>query len=271
MYTPVKVDHLSKQQVSRLLNGHSVRVKHHPQGRHTVHLSKEQTKKMARAHAKGGAVNLSFDPYQIQHHQYLRDEAKGGALSLKKVGREIKKAFTSKLGKEIQHQLLNKAVDFGKSSGYVPPSIATSLGHAGHRAIQAEGLGQMLHSAKKHLAGVAKRGAPLLSKFMKEEAHKLRGPAEHLVEKSLVPYFGEPAAHDIAVYGATKGAHMLENQISNITGHGMRRRGPGRPRKHPKTLSIKLKKPRLKRGGAVGALFPPQHAGGALYPAGYYM
>mgnify|MGYP003341721754 CR=1 FL=1 len=61
MYHPVKVEQLSKQQVSRLLNGHSVRIKHHPSGKHTIHMSKEQVKKVARAHAKGGAINLMLE------------------------------------------------------------------------------------------------------------------------------------------------------------------------------------------------------------------
>ena len=49
-YIPVKIDKLSKSQLSKLRNGHSVRVEHG--AHHKLHLSKEQHKKFNRAHAK---------------------------------------------------------------------------------------------------------------------------------------------------------------------------------------------------------------------------
>ena len=81
MYHPVKIAKLSKAQVSKLLNGHRVRIKHHPTGHHTIHLSNEQHKKLMKAHAKGSACCCEFDPYQIAHHQHLRDECGDGISS----------------------------------------------------------------------------------------------------------------------------------------------------------------------------------------------
>ena len=75
-YSLASLDELSKAQISRLLNGHGVRVKHG--SRHKVHLSKEQHKKLSRAHLKGSAITLRLDPFQIQHHQYLRDHLMRG-------------------------------------------------------------------------------------------------------------------------------------------------------------------------------------------------
>jgi len=80
MYTPVGIHQLSAKQISRLLNGHGVRVKHGSS--HKVHLSSEQHKKLIRAHHKGSGVTLVLDPYQIEHHQCLRGE--GVMSSLKK-------------------------------------------------------------------------------------------------------------------------------------------------------------------------------------------
>ena len=75
-YSLASLDELSKAQISRLLNGHGVRVKH---GTHNkVHLSKEQHKKLSRAHLKGSAITLRLDPFQMQHHQYLRDHLMRG-------------------------------------------------------------------------------------------------------------------------------------------------------------------------------------------------
>jgi hypothetical protein len=80
MYTPIGIQQLSDKQISRLLNGHGVRVKHG--SHHKVHLSSEQHKKLIRAHHKGAGVTLVLDPYQIEHHQCMRGE--GVMSSLKK-------------------------------------------------------------------------------------------------------------------------------------------------------------------------------------------
>ena len=148
MYSPVRIEQLSKAQISKLLNGHGVRVKHHASGRHMVHLSAAQHKKLSSAHKKGKAVTLQFDPYQIAHHQHLRGE--GIVSTLKKVAK-----------------------------------------HVAHKAI------------------------PVAAKFIKEEAHKLRKPAEQMVEGALQPYFGEPLSHEIAVYGSTKGYEMFDKGVSH--------------------------------------------------------
>jgi hypothetical protein len=148
MYSPVRIEQLSKAQISKLLNGHGVRVKHHASGRHMVHLSSAQHKKLASAHKKGKAVTLQFDPYQIAHHQHLRGE--GIMSSIKKVAK-----------------------------------------HVAHKAI------------------------PIASKFIREEAHKLRKPAEKMVEGALQPYFGEPLSHEIAVYGSTKGYEAFDKGLSH--------------------------------------------------------
>ena len=50
MYHPVSITHLSSAQVSKLLNGHPVRVKHGPG--HHIEVSHEQHKKLQKAHSK---------------------------------------------------------------------------------------------------------------------------------------------------------------------------------------------------------------------------
>ena len=70
MYHEIGIQHLSPTQISRMLNGHAVRVKHG--SGHKIHVSKEQHKKILTAHRKGSAVNLTMDPFQISQHQHLR-------------------------------------------------------------------------------------------------------------------------------------------------------------------------------------------------------
>ena len=76
MYHPTSIAKLSPAQISKLLNGHRVRVKHG--SHHTVHLSNEQHKKLMKAHSKGASCCMEFDPYQIQHHQHMREECGDG-------------------------------------------------------------------------------------------------------------------------------------------------------------------------------------------------
>ena len=66
MYHPIGIDRLSENQLSRLRNGHSVRVKLGNQ--HTIHLSAHQLKKLHAAHKNGKASTVSFDPYQMEAH-----------------------------------------------------------------------------------------------------------------------------------------------------------------------------------------------------------
>ncbi len=70
MYHEAGIQALSPKQVSRLLNGHPVRVK---SGSHSkLHLSSEQHKKLGRAHLKGSALTVTLDPYAIEKNLHLR-------------------------------------------------------------------------------------------------------------------------------------------------------------------------------------------------------
>ena len=86
MYHKASLSPLSSTQISKILNGHSVRVSHG--NKHDVELSKEQFKKFSKAHKNGKAITLTMDPFQIQNHQHLRGSgnlkrtAKGSAKRL---------------------------------------------------------------------------------------------------------------------------------------------------------------------------------------------
>ena len=77
MYHKVKVGNLSNPQISRLLNGHGVRVS--DGSNHEIELSKEQLKKFMKAREKGKALTLTMDPFQMQNHQFLRGSGSGGS------------------------------------------------------------------------------------------------------------------------------------------------------------------------------------------------
>ena len=78
MYSLHSIESLSKPQISRLLNGHGVRVRHG--GHHKIHLSHEQSKKHHKASREGKGYTLHFDPYQMAQHQHLRGKGTGTAF-----------------------------------------------------------------------------------------------------------------------------------------------------------------------------------------------
>ena len=66
MYHEVGIAKLSPTQISRLRNGHKVRVK--MGNAHKINVSQEQLKKLNSAHKKGKAYTILFDPFQIEKH-----------------------------------------------------------------------------------------------------------------------------------------------------------------------------------------------------------
>ena len=66
MYQTVGIAKLSDNQLSRLRNGHPVRIK--LGNSHKIALNIQQLKKLHSASKKGSALTVSFDPYQKQAH-----------------------------------------------------------------------------------------------------------------------------------------------------------------------------------------------------------
>ena len=69
-YYDATIGKLSPAQISKLLNGHAARIM--GGSVHKVKLSHEQAKKFHKAKMSGKAVQVRFDPYQIQMHRQLK-------------------------------------------------------------------------------------------------------------------------------------------------------------------------------------------------------
>jgi hypothetical protein len=80
MYHKASIAPLSSTQISKILNGHSVRIS--AGNGHDIELSKEQLKKFARAQKTGKGMTITMDPFQMQNHQHLR-----GSGNLKKTAK----------------------------------------------------------------------------------------------------------------------------------------------------------------------------------------
>ena len=96
MYHKASISPLSGTQISKILNGHSVRVS--AGNGHDIELSKEQFKKFIKAHKNGKGMTLTMDPYQMQNHQYLR-----GSGNVKKTAKgNAKRLITSATDRAIR-------------------------------------------------------------------------------------------------------------------------------------------------------------------------
>ena len=117
MYHENSIEKLSKNQVSKLLNGHKVRVK---QGKHhKINLCEEHCKKLNKAHMKGMGITIQLDPYAIEHNQHLRH---GGSLSYDKFAnnpnvKRIASAATDRAVKGIAGGAVNRINKFNRWTG----------------------------------------------------------------------------------------------------------------------------------------------------------
>ena len=96
MYHKASIAPLSSTQISKILNGHSVRVS--AGNGHDVELFKEQLKKFAKAQKTGKGMTLTMDPFQMQNHQHLRGS---GNLTRTSKG-SVKRLITSATDRAIR-------------------------------------------------------------------------------------------------------------------------------------------------------------------------
>lgn len=262
MYIPTDISPLSATQLSKLLKGHSVRVKH-GQGM-KVHLSQQQHKKLLSSHMKGKGMNLMFDPYQVDSHSMNGSGFLSSAMSAGK------KLATSKVGKS----LINQGIKAGAkvAGNYVPPSIANAIAEEAVDRVKGMGFMSNAMSAGKKLAKTklakdlmkqgVKAGAKYASNYIPSsvanaiaeeaidqvEGQGLFGDAMKGLKKVATSKIGKEIAKQGIKYGATalgktgyvppSVANLAANAATKAIGSGVRRR--------------KGKKTR----------------GGALYPAG---
>ncbi len=163
-YTPVGLEQLSERQTSRLLNGHAVRVKHG--SKHKVFLSTEQHKKLMKAHKKGSAVNLVFDPYQMEGHSHLRGTGLGKML------KGASKHLVKHAKKELKHHL-PKAKEFALKHAH---DAIEKYADEAEDKLQGDGFKSLMKGASKHLVKHAKKEAmkhlPKAKEFALKHAHE---------------------------------------------------------------------------------------------------
>ena len=227
MYHSTGVQKLSPSQMSKLRNGHPVRIK---QGSgNSLHLTDAQIKKLAQAHKRGAAYTIQMHPEQAEKHGAgIFGDIKKFALS------------TVRKNRDLINPIIGRARSYAKSGIQKLADKANAQVDKFTPEIEGEGI---IGDALKGLIGMSglgmkKRGRPKGTK-------KGKGIMSSLV-KAVAPAIIDAAA------GAVKG---------KVEGMGIKR--VGRPRK--KASKKASKKPKTRRVGRPrkgGALIAPGYSAG---------
>ena len=207
------IEALSKSQIGKLLQGHSVRVKHGVE--HAINLCEEHCKKLLKANTKGKGITIKLDPYAIHHNQHLRGRGHTGT-------------------------------DLGRVLGGITGRVATACGD---RAIQEIGSGvphisygpasynptpAQLKFLKKQ--GVSISGGKLANKLkhgqqvMDFMGHNYQGIATE-VSPVAKPIFQAGTQRVVGYINPMGQAESVGNSLKSFFG-GAVKKNRGRPRKH---------------------------------------
>ena len=142
MYHKASIAPLSSTQISKILNGHSVRIS--AGNGHDIELSKEQLKKFARAQKSGKGMTLTMDPFQMQNHQHLR-----GSGNLKKTAKGSAKrlivAGTDRLIRSIEGSGNIKATSKDSGKRLIVAGTDRAI-----KAIEGSSIGGKINRLKKY-------------------------------------------------------------------------------------------------------------------------
>jgi hypothetical protein len=259
MYHEVGIQKLSENQLSKLRNGHPVRVK--LGDHHKICLSVQQLKKLHRASKKGSASTITFDPYQLEAH---------GSGILGNIGKKAK-AFVQKY--KLQN-IVNPIINRVKHESHKGVSKLSNYAHSKINEIQPVEQGEgFLGDVFNVLGTVAKTagfGVARKHSIQKKPATRPQGKAKK--GKGIITDLAKTAAKSVANKGIEIGADYLKDKISGMGNKRFAnvRRIVGRKAPAKKTFGGTGRKISAIIGESCcgGAMYPGGY-GGALYPGGY--
>jgi len=196
MYQPVSIQSLSKGQISKMLNGHPVRVK--SGSGMNFNASKEQIKKIEKAMKKGSGTTIMLDPFQ-------QNEMSGSGIksAFKKLGSFVKgnkEAFRplAKSLKQSGNQLIAEAAMKALDEG-VDPALVSAYANMSSSALQ---------GPRQQGQGFIKK----LNKFVKTPAMKTVRKAFRPLGQAMLT-----SGQDLAMQGLEQAS---EQAMSQMTGQG---------------------------------------------------
>ena len=240
MYHEIGIQKLSENQLSKLRNGHPVRVK--LGDHHKICLSVQQLKKLHRASKKGSASTISFDPYQLEAH---------GSGILGNIGKKAK-AFIQKY--KLQ-DIVNPVINRVKNEGHKGVSKLSNYAHSKINEIQPIERGEgMIGDVLGVLGNVAKTAG-----FGVARKHSIPKKIKVRKGKGILTDLAKSALKAVATKGIEAGSNYLQDKVS---GMGYKRFARG-------NRVVGRKAPSAKRSFGGSGVGCGDGCGGALYPSGY--
>jgi len=285
MYHEVGIQKLSENQLSKLRNGHPVRVK--LGNHHKICLSIQQLKKLHKASKKGSASTITFDPYQLEAH---------GSGILGNIGRKAKE-FVQKY--KLQN-IVNPVINRVKKESHKGISKLSNYAHSKINELQPIEQGEgIIGDVLGVLGNVAKTAGFGVSRKHSTTPKKPRTRKG----KGILTDLAKSAVQSVANKGIEMGANYLKDKVNGMGNKrlALNRRIVGRkaPTKVSKggflhtyynddgkmSIGFGSKAPKAKRsfggsgveGGSLGRSYYDENGnytvgfgcGGALYPSGY--
>jgi len=250
MYQTIGIAKLSNNQLSRLCNGHPVRVK--LGNSHKIALNVQQLKKLHTASKKGSALTITFDPYQKEAH---------GSGILGDIAKKAKAFIQKHKLQDIVNPIISGVKKRAHSGvDYLSNRAKSKIDEI--QEIEGDGIVGDIFSTIGNIAntvgagccgsGVVRRKdyAPVAAITRKRRVYKKKG-------KGIFGDIAKNVAKSVATKGIELGANFLQDKVN---GMGLKGRIVGRrPVKTTKKRGF---------GGSGGALYPAGgYQGSALYPA----
>jgi hypothetical protein len=232
MYYEVGIQKLSDNQLSKLRNGHPVRIK--LGNAHKISLSIQQLKKLQKAHKKGSATTIVFDPYQLEQH---------GSGVFGDIAKKAK-AFVKKY--KLQ-DVVNPIINRVKKESHKGVSKLSNLAHSKINELQPVEQGEgILGNILSVVGNLAKSTGLGVRKHTATPARKARRTRKG---KGLLGDIAKAGMKAIATKGIEVGSDYLKDKVAGMGVIAKHRRIAGR-----KAVASKKKK---------------TFSGTALMPAGY--
>ena len=204
MYYEVGISKLSNNQLSKLRNGHPVRIK--KGNYHKICLSIQQIKKLDKASQKGSASTITFDPYQLEAH---------GSGILGNIGKKAKE-FIQKY--KLQ-DIVNPVISRVKRESHKGISKLSNYAHTKINELQpieAEGegiLGDVLGIVNPTIGNIAKTFG--LGVARKHSAPK-KTKSKTRKGKGILTDLAKTAMKSVANKGIEMGADFLKNKVTGM-------------------------------------------------------
>ena len=236
MYQKVGIQKLSSNQISKLRNGHPIRMK--LGNAHNVQLTSQQIKKLQKASKTGSATTITFDPYQVEAH---------GAGVFGDIAKKAKSFVQKYKLQDVVNPIINRV----KKESHKGVSKLSNFAHSKINELQPVEQGEGILGDILGVVGNLAKSTGLGIK--KKTKRTKRG-------KGILSDLAKAGAKAIATKGIEVGSDYLKNKVAGMGVIPKDRRIAGRkPVGRRRTISTRTTPSKLKK----------TFSGSALYPAGY--